>query len=104
MSLNRHNPKRDANELEIVEALRDAGYWVERLDQPVDLLVGRRGYPHVALIEVKMKNGKLTDDQLRFFQQSEGACRFVVFSKEQALAACDNWISRCERLEHQANS
>jgi hypothetical protein len=92
MSLNRNNAKRDANEKPIVDALQAAGYWVVRLDQPVDLLVGRKGYPHFALLEVKVMGKDLNDNQLRFFQQSEGACRFVVYTPEQAVSVCDTWI------------
>jgi len=97
MSLNRHNPRRDASEPGIVAALEAAGYWVVRLDKPMDLLVGRRGYPRFILLECKSKDGKLTDDQLKFMQMSEGATRFVVFNPQQALTAADTWITNCER-------
>ena len=98
MSLNRHNPKRDLNELEIVRTLEAAGYWVVRLDKPVDLLVGKRGYPYFALLEVKQPGKSLTPGQVEFFQQSEGGCRFIVTTSEEALRVCDVWITRCERV------
>jgi len=104
LSLNRHNPKRDASEPGIVNALEAAGYWVVRVDKPLDLIVGRRGYERIILLECKSKGGSLTADQLKFMQISEGATRFVVFTPEQALAAADTWITNCERIEHQANS
>lgn len=92
MSLNRHNPKRDSNELEIVHALQQDGFWVIRLDKPVDLLVGKQGRPYFALLEVKMPGKQLTPDQVRFFQLSEGAIRFVVHSAEEAIRVCRTWI------------
>ena len=98
MSLNRHNPKRDANELPIVHGLQEEGFWVIRLDKPVDLLVGRRGFPHFALLEVKMPGKQLTPDQVRFFQISEGAMRFVVHSPEEALRVCKTWIQDTKNL------
>lgn len=51
MSLNRHNPRRDANELAIVKALEKVGANVVRLDQPCDLLVHYR--KAITLLEVK---------------------------------------------------
>jgi hypothetical protein len=95
VSLNRHNPKRDANELAIVEALRAKNYLVYRLDQPVDLLVGRRGSPRWALIEVKMPGKGLTDKQLQFWAESEGTTRFIVYDAEEALRVCNVWIDHC---------
>ena len=92
MSLNRHNPKRDANEPEIVDALHDAGFWVIRVDKPVDLLVGKAGYLHFALLEVKLPGKDLNKKQQEFFQISEGAMRFVVRSAGQAINVCNTWI------------
>ena len=51
MSLNRYAKRRDENEAEIVAALETIGCTVWRLDNPVDLLVGR-GAVNI-LIEVK---------------------------------------------------
>lgn len=42
MSLNRYAKKRDAAEPEIVSTLIGCGFSVERIDRPVDLLVGFR--------------------------------------------------------------
>jgi hypothetical protein len=95
VSLNRHNPKRDHNELPIVEALKADGYLVYRLDQPVDLLVGRRGSPRWALIEVKMPGKGLTEKQIRFWTESEGTTRFIVHDAEEALRVCNVWIDLC---------
>ena len=67
MSLNRYAKKRDANELEIVQALEVLGFSVERLDTPVDLLVGKFGV--TLLVEVKTKTGKLTKAQKKFINR-----------------------------------
>lgn len=57
--------RRDANEKEIVDALRQAGASVERLHLPVDLMVGYRGVTY--LMEVKSEIGSsLTPAELEF--------------------------------------
>jgi hypothetical protein len=60
MSLNRRNPRRDANELEIVRGLEALGCRVLRIDNP-DLLVLHQG--RVFLMEVKTARGRLTRGQ-----------------------------------------
>jgi len=83
---------RDANEPEIVAALRAAGASVERVDTPCDLIVGYRGVTY--LVEVKlpagprggMSHSKLTDEQVKFAAQHKG--RYVVVRTcEDALRA-----------------
>ncbi len=76
------NAKRDANEGEIVDALEAIGCIVLRLDKPLDLLVGYRGYNY--LIEVKMPKGKLTKDQKKFIPPWRGQLA-VVRTPEQAI-------------------
>jgi len=95
MGLNRYAAKRDANEPEIVDALRAAGFIVCQLSKPLDLLVGRRGNPNWALLEVKDSDGKLTASQLKFIQETEGCTRFVVRTPQEALRVCNVWIDRC---------
>lgn len=84
MSLHRNNPKRDINEPEIVERLREHGC-------PVWQLSGR-GIPDLlalvhnewVLIEVKGKQGRLTPDQTRFLNQvaeAGGAPLYMVSSR-----------------------
>ena len=74
--------KRDANEPEIVKALRDIGCEVELLDDPLDLLVGYRGENF--LIEVKGKDGKWTSAQEDFIPKWTGKLA-VVRTPEQAI-------------------
>lgn len=42
MSLNRYAKRRDEAEPEVVSTLKQCGFSVERIDRPVDLLVGFR--------------------------------------------------------------
>lgn len=85
MSLNRYAAKRDANEPEIVAALRKAGVVVWQLDRPFDLLCGHGG--RLVGLEVKDGKNKLTDQQ----QTDLSICRrdglpvYVVRSAEEAI-------------------
>lgn len=56
MSLNRFAKRRDLAEPPIIEALEKAGWLVEQLDRPCDLLCWRAGI--VKLLEVKTGRGK----------------------------------------------
>jgi hypothetical protein len=76
--------RRDANEAEIVQALRDAGAYVWIIGLPVDLLVGYKS--HTFLVEVK--NGpqkRLTDLQADFFESWAGGTLARIDSPEAAL-------------------
>ncbi len=92
MALSRYANQRDANEQLIVDALVGVGASVERLDTPLDLLVGFRGVNY--LLEVKLplgpRGGKsgssLTSDQVTFFRTWRGQ-RCVVRSWNEALMA-----------------
>jgi len=66
----KYRNKRDTEEPAIVEALRRLGCTVERLDKPVDLLVGYRGRTYA--VEVKGPAGKLTKAQQVFFETWTG--------------------------------
>jgi|ERR1035437_839151 hypothetical protein len=63
MSLNRRNPKRDANEAIIVEALEARGFHVDRVSARgfPDLVVSKRdnGQGWVWFVEVKRATGQL---------------------------------------------
>ena len=92
MPLSRFNNARDANEPSIVSGLRRIGATVEKLDKPVDLLVGFRGVNY--LLEVKGELGpkggstgrNLTPDQETFFATWRGQ-RCVVRNISDALQA-----------------
>ena len=77
-----HNPRRDANEPEIVEALEAVGAKVLRLDD-VDLLVAFRD--KLYLLEVKTPQGRLNKKQAAFFREWAGYV-WIVRTPEQALA------------------
>lgn len=74
--------RRDANEPEIVKALRDVGATVELLDW-CDLLVGYKGVNY--LIEVKTEKGTLTDKQELDFPRWNGRKIKIARTVEAAL-------------------
>jgi hypothetical protein len=74
--------RRDANEPEIVKALRDVGATVELLDW-CDLLVGYKGVNY--LIEVKTEKGTLTDNQELDFPRWNGRKIKIERTVEAAL-------------------
>jgi hypothetical protein len=81
-------PKRvDANQLEIVAALRQFGASVQILSSVghgcPDLLVAFRGKNYV--MEVKMPGGKLTKDEYEWHHEWHGD-HYVVHSVEEAIA------------------
>lgn len=84
MSVHRYAARRDANESEIIEALRAVGATVVQVSESgyPDLLVGFAGVNY--LIEVKAKKGKLTDDQWTFFKIWGEQCD-VARTSEEAL-------------------
>lgn len=76
------NPKRDANEKEIVQALKAAGCSVVRLNW-VDLLVGYQD--QTFLMEVKTEDGKLNAKQTLIFASWRGSKIHIVRNIEEAL-------------------
>jgi predicted nuclease of predicted toxin-antitoxin system len=87
VSIYRRAKKRDANEPEIVQALRKAGAVVWYQDRPFDLLVGFMG--RLVALEVKTACGKLKPSQIEALAESviHGLPFYVVRSPEEALAA-----------------
>ena len=87
MSINRYNPKRDANEPEIVEYFKKRGFSVERLNTPLDLLIGykKRNY----LVEVKMPKKSLNENQDKFTKAWKG--QFAVIS---SIEQAEDWANR----------
>ena len=76
----------DNNQKEIVDALRGIGASVLVLSQVgggcPDLLVGYRGKEY--LLEIKAKNGDLSDSQKEFFDNWQGR-PYIVRSVDEAL-------------------
>lgn len=87
VTIHRQAAKRDANEPEIVHALRSAGAVVWMLPRPFDLLCGFSG--RLVGLEVKGPKGNLTDQQ----ETDMATCRrlglpvYVVRTAEEALQA-----------------
>ena len=77
----------DANQVEIVKALRDMGANVMILAQLgggiPDLLCGYLGKTY--LWECKVKGGGLTDDEAEFFANWRGGHAHVIHSAEEAV-------------------
>lgn len=92
-----HDAKRDANEPEIVDALRAIGCSVEYLSKPLDLLIGYRGVTF--LIEVKGEKGTLTKDQKDFLPTWRGQLA-VVRTPEQAIdIVCGKYKARGSKIQ-----
>lgn len=83
MSLNRYAKRRDATEPEIISALLQCGFSVERLDTPCDLLCGFRG--KTFLIECKVEGKKLNENQKDFVARWRGSRMVVLRSAQDAI-------------------
>ena len=80
----RHAARIDANQAQIVSALRAAGAYVWIIGLPVDLLVGYKG--HTFLVEIKTDAKKrLTALQGDFFNNWSGSTLARIDSPEAAL-------------------
>jgi len=80
----RHAARIDANQAQIVSALRAAGAYVWIISLPVDLLVGYKG--HTFLVEIKTDAKKrLTALQDDFFNNWSGSTLARIDSPEAAL-------------------
>lgn len=80
----RYAARVDANQAEIVDALRKAGAYVWIIGLPVDLLVGYKN--HTFLVEIKDgKKKKLTKLQQEFFEYWTGGPVCRVDNAEAAL-------------------
>jgi len=74
----------DANQEQIVSALRGAGAYVWIIGLPVDLLVGYKG--HTFLVEIKTDSKKrLTKLQADFFENWSGSTLCRIDNPEAAL-------------------
>lgn len=83
MPMPRYNPKRDISEKEIVSTLKQCGFSVYRMDQPVDLLVGFRGVTH--LIECKTGKRKFNENQKEFDAEWRGRKVVRLTSAQDAM-------------------
>jgi hypothetical protein len=80
----RYAARVDANQTQIVSALRAAGAYVWIIGLPVDLLVGYKG--HTFLVEIKDGSKKrLTKLQADFFENWSGSTLARIDSPEAAL-------------------
>ena len=80
----RHAKRVDANQDQIVVALRAAGAYVWIISLPVDLLVGYKG--HTFLVEIKTDaKQRLTALQQDFFKNWDGGTLARIDSPDAAL-------------------
>jgi len=80
----RYAARVDANQTQIVSALRGAGAYVWIIGLPVDLLVGYKN--HTFLVEIKTDSKKrLTKLQADFFENWSGSTLARIDSPEAAL-------------------
>jgi len=68
-----HNARTDANEAEIVSALKERGALVIRIGTPVDLLVGYQGIWRLCEVKSSPK-AKIQKSQKDFRKQCENSC------------------------------
>lgn len=81
----RRAAKVDANQAEVVEALRRCGVAVEIIGFPVDLLCcDQRG--KLSLVEIKTDEGRLTKQQVEFIARWPGQVH-VVRGPQEAVKA-----------------
>ena len=80
----RYAARVDANQTQIISALRAAGAYVWIIGLPVDLLVGYKN--HTFLVEIKTDSKKrLTKLQADFFENWSGSTLARIDSPEAAL-------------------
>lgn len=83
MSLNRYAKKRDIAEPEVVRTLRNCGFSVERIDTPVDLIVGFRR--KTFLVEVKTGKRGLNANQKTFKAEWRGSEIITLRDAQEAM-------------------
>lgn len=94
--MRRYAARKDANQSDVVDALRACGWSVWVMDQPCDLLIGKAGVN--GLLEVKdgakrPSARKLTPAQVEFNRDWRGQFT-VVTSVQQALDEAEKIIGR----------
>ena len=91
VAMPRRGARRDANEPDIVAALREAGAFVWLLDQPMDLLVWSPWQERLVLLEVKDPGAEKRRGEYRLKASQKEALKvapcaaFVVDTVERAL-------------------
>jgi hypothetical protein len=83
MSLNRYAKKRDIAEPEVVTTLKQCGFSVERIDTPVDLIVGFRR--RTFLVEVKTGKRKFNENQRGFVEAWRGSEIVTLRDAQEAM-------------------
>ena len=91
MSIPKYGARRDKSEKGIVDALKEMGVTVYRLDRPCDLLLGFRGKTYLAECKTGSKGyGKgLNDNQSDFQDNWRGGELIVLRNAQDAL----EWVN-----------
>jgi hypothetical protein len=85
MSLNRWAKKRDTSESDVVKTLRKCGFSVERIDTPVDLIVGVPRTRRTYLVEVKTGKRKFNENQRDFSDAWRGSEIVTLRDAQEAM-------------------
>ena len=80
----RHAARTDANQAEVIKALKRCGIAVEYIKLPFDLVVFNARKRETAFVEVKTEDGRLTKAQEDFISRWPGRI-YVVRSAEDAV-------------------
>lgn len=80
----RHAARTDANQAEIIRALKRCGVSVEYIKLPFDLVIFNPRKQETAFVEVKTEEGRLTKAQEEFISRWPGRI-FIVRSAEDAV-------------------
>lgn len=80
----RHAARTDANQAEIVKALKRVGVSVEYIKLPFDLVIFNPRSMETAFVEVKTEEGRLTKQQEEFISRWPGRI-YIVRSAEDAV-------------------
>ena len=90
MAQKQYANKRDANEPEIVEALKLHGASVIQMDK-LDLIVGYKGKTHVMEIKNPNTSWELKPSQKKLINSWVGSPIHIVTTKEQAINIVENY-------------
>jgi hypothetical protein len=80
----RHAARTDANQAEIVKALKSVGISVEYIKLPFDLVVFNPRKSETAFVECKTEDGRLTKTQVDFIARWAGKI-YIVRGAEDAV-------------------
>ena len=90
MAQKQYANKRDANEAEIIDALKAYGASVIQMDK-IDLIVGYKGKTHVMEVKNPLTSWTVQPSQQRMINDWVGSPIHIVTTKEQAINIVENY-------------